>query len=41
MGIDGCIDGLADDQICVLADHILSSPGTVVVSGVGKSRVVG
>jgi arabinose-5-phosphate isomerase len=30
-----------NDQICVLADHILSSPGTVVVSGVGKSRIVG
>lgn len=30
-----------DDQICVLADHIMSSSGMVVVSGVGKSRLVG
>jgi arabinose-5-phosphate isomerase len=29
------------DRICVLADHILSSSGTVVVAGVGKSRIVG
>jgi arabinose-5-phosphate isomerase len=29
------------DRICVLADHILSSSGTVIVSGVGKSRIVG
>ena len=30
-----------NEQICVLADLILSSPGIVVVSGVGKSRLVG
>jgi arabinose-5-phosphate isomerase len=30
-----------NDQICVLADHILSSASTVVVSGVGKSGIVG
>jgi arabinose-5-phosphate isomerase len=35
------LSGRINDQICVLADHILSSPGTVVVSGVGKSRIVG
>lgn len=30
-----------DEQICTLADHILSNPGLVVVSGVGKSGLVG
>lgn len=30
-----------NDQICVLADHILSSSGTVIISGVGKSRIIG
>jgi arabinose-5-phosphate isomerase len=35
------LSGRLNDQICVLADHILSSPGAVVVSGVGKSRIVG
>jgi hypothetical protein len=34
------LSGGLNDQICVLADHILSSLGTVVVSGVGKSRIV-
>lgn len=30
-----------DAQLCILANHILSSDGAVVVSGVGKSRLVG
>ncbi|RWM24716.1 MAG: KpsF/GutQ family sugar-phosphate isomerase [Mesorhizobium sp.] len=30
-----------DEHICTLSDHILSSTGTVVVCGVGKSRLVG
>ncbi|KKA06718.1 hypothetical protein VP03_31895 [Sinorhizobium meliloti] len=30
-----------DEQICKLADHILLTPGFVVVSGVGKSALVG
>ncbi|MER8563490.1 KpsF/GutQ family sugar-phosphate isomerase [Mesorhizobium sp. M0578] len=30
-----------DEHICVLADYILRSTGTVVVCGIGKSRLVG
>ncbi|RWA78330.1 MAG: SIS domain-containing protein [Mesorhizobium sp.] len=30
-----------DEQICKLAEHILSTPALVVVSGVGKSGLVG
>jgi arabinose-5-phosphate isomerase len=40
----GALQALAnslDEQISVLADIILASPGIVVVSGVGKSRLVG
>ncbi|MER8640035.1 SIS domain-containing protein [Mesorhizobium sp. M1365] len=30
-----------DENICLLADHIFSSMGIVVVCGIGKSRLVG
>ncbi|RWI34657.1 MAG: KpsF/GutQ family sugar-phosphate isomerase [Mesorhizobium sp.] len=30
-----------DENICLLADHIFSSTGIVVVCGIGKSRLVG
>lgn len=30
-----------DESVCMLADHILSSTGIVLVCGVGKSRLVG
>jgi len=40
MALDA-LSGRINDQICVLADHILSAPGTVVVSGVGKALIVG
>ncbi|MEI8703468.1 KpsF/GutQ family sugar-phosphate isomerase [Mesorhizobium sp. ISC15] len=30
-----------DENICILADYILSSTGIVVVCGIGKSRLVG
>lgn len=40
MALDA-LSGRINDQICVLADRILAAPGTVVVSGVGKSLIVG